>query len=259
MLSYHRLILGLAFCILAGTLTAQAGVISYGDLAGDHFIYQNIQESSVTDPAGLYGAPAIYGNALVFTPTSFRADASGLDDVDITDGALGALVVAKQGSVIEALKITEYGDFTLVGSGTDATLVGVMGRLFVSILEINNMPVNDVIDLTATMNFTASADSVNYAADADGVWDLTTNPGTNLWAGSLNLDIAGALGNLGYTGNATKVLLTFDNTLIAQSEAATDAFIAKKRHITISVPEPGTITLILLGLASLAVFRMKRR
>ena len=262
MLSRSRLILGLTFCILAGTLTAQAGVISYGDLEGIQFIYQNVEESSATDPAGLFGAPIIVGDALVFTPTAFRADASGAGDVDITDGALGTLVVAKDDNAIDMLDIVEYGDFTLAGIGTDATLVGVTGRLFASIVEIDNMPVTDVIDLTAEMNFASDAGTTTYVPDADGIWDLTTDPGTSIWTGSVSMDIHGALQSLGLSGSATKVLLTFDNTLIAQSEEGTNAFIAKKRQITVTtseVPEPGTITLILLGLASLGLFRMKRR
>ena len=262
MLFSSRLILAFTLCILVGAVTAQAGVISYGDLEGAQFIYQNIEESSTTDPAGLYGAPILVGDALVFTPTSFRADASGAGDVDITDGALGTLVVAKDGNAISSLDIVEFGDFTLNGTGTDATLVGVAGRLFASIVEIDNMPVSNVIDLTATMDLSASADTVNYVADADGIWNLTTDPGTNLWTGAVTLDVQAAIQSAGLSGSATKVLVTFDNTLIAQSEEATDAFIAKKRQITITthdVPEPGTITLILLGIAGLGLFRMKRR
>lgn len=262
MLFSPRFILGLSFCILAGTLTAQAEVISYGDFDGAQFIYQNVEESSSTDPAGLFGAPLLSGDALVFTPTNFRAEASGANDVDITDAALGTLVVAKDGSSIDTLDIVEFGDFTLTGTGTADTLVGAAGYLFASIVEIDNMPVTDVIDLTATMDLSASADTVNYVPDADGVWDLTTDPGTNLWTGAVSLDIQGALQSLGLGGSATKVLVTFDNTLIAQSEEASDAFIAKKRQITVTahvVPEPSTIALILVGLAGLGVLRIKRR
>ena len=253
-------VLGFVSILFIGTLTAQAEVITYGDFEGNRYIYQNVKESSVTDPAGLFGAPTVYGDALIFRPNSFNAHASGAGEVDTTDGALGALMVAKPGNNIDSLYIVEYGDFSLNGSnGTIDTQVRVKGHLFISIMEIDNMPVDDVIELTAEMEFFAGPNSASYVPDPDGTWDITTHQGTSLWMGSLDYDIKANLELFGITGHATQVLLTFDNTLKAQSETSTDAFIAKKRYIMVTVPEPGTMTLILLGVASLGFFYRKRR
>jgi hypothetical protein len=76
------------------------------------------------------------------------------------------------------------------------------------------------------------------------------------------LDISAILLGLGYTGQATLLHLTADNTLATQSELGTEAYIAKKAEglsVTAIVPEPSTLSLLVLGGMLLVLRRYRRK
>src|SRR6185369_1787211 len=90
---------------------------------------------------------------------------------------------------------------------------------------------------------------------ADGTWELVTD-GLALsrpWNGAQFIDLNAALTAAGvpFVRGATKIGVSLDNGLIAESESGSIAFIDKKDFgglsITINIPEP---TSVLLGLAA---------
>jgi hypothetical protein len=94
---------------------------------------------------------------------------------------------------------------------------------------------------------------------SDGQWELGTdgNGGPiffTQWNGSLFVDVHDALVKSGtsFLRGATKVTVNLDNTLTAVSATGTSATIAKKDFITITtnIPEPATVSLLLLAMAA---------
>src|SRR4051794_29465630 len=95
--------------------SAAAASISYGDfpVPPSGITFQNVIESSGTDPVPLYGPPHTFQVGLDFDPTSFVA--SGVNGAaDITDGQLNftvkGLVVPSGGAGINSLSVLEGGD-----------------------------------------------------------------------------------------------------------------------------------------------------
>jgi len=239
-------------------ISAQAG-INYGDFAGSTVSYIQVTEDSVSDPGllPLYGAPTISGNTLDFDPNGFGASAAGAGGVDVTDGNLTFDIYAQSGSIVESLKFCEAGDFTLAGLGTDATLVDITATFFVEVYEVDGIGI-DKVSTNVTMTFTPNADGT-FALGTDGGGGPLYQ---GIWTGCVEIDVTSLLdeSNIDYIFGATKVSVDLDNTLVALSEAGTQAFIAKKDFSGFSVtviPEPNSIFLISMSLSGL-VF-IKRR
>jgi len=221
---------------------AQAVPINYGNLNAVSVVYQQVTEDSSTDPTPLYGAPSVSGDSLNFSPVSFGANAGGAGGFDITDGTLATTLHAISGNYIEKIQFSERGDYTLAGSGTAGTNATVTNSLFVRITGVTGAPINP-ITTTVSMTFTPSG----------GSYDLIADPGAGVtWQGNTLVDIDAMLLAAGYGDRkATDVDISMDNQLLAFSEAGTIAYIKKKQAegitITAIVPEPATLSLLLLG------------
>ncbi|HUV39756.1 MAG TPA: PEP-CTERM sorting domain-containing protein [Planctomycetota bacterium] len=222
-----------------------AGSITYGDFVGANVLYSSVVEESTTDPVPLYGAPIVSLNALVFSPTSFGSSSSN-GGSDITDSQLTMTITAKQGSCIDIIRVTEEGDYTLVGTGTSATSANVGASVFVTVLEINGSAITPFV-ISDNLIFTPSGGTYNLADDGPGI--------AIKWQGVLEL--TNLLAGRGYEGCATKVNFTMNNTLSTSSEEGTSAFIKKKSTI-IDTPEPMTMLLVAFG-AGVAVLRRRAR
>ncbi len=231
---------------------AWSAPINYGDFMGTDVWYRQITESanSAGDVPPLFGAPIVSGNSIDFNPIGFNAAAAGPAGNDITDGQLNFMIEAKPGKAITNVWLGESGDTTMVGFGTDATLTLVRSEVFIDILEIDGVSINN-INLQDEMTFTPSNGDYFLCADGGCGGFFQAD-----WSGSVGFNINQELTNLGipFQFGATKVSVALDNTLLALSENGTQSFIAKKDSdgVTIItnvpvVPEPTTGLLAMFG------------
>jgi len=243
----------LAAAVLASVDSSRAAPINYGDFNGSTVQYLQVTEDSSTDATPLYGTPNLSGDSLSFNPVSFGAAASGAGGVDITDGTLKTTIMTTGTKRIHKVNFVESGDYTLVGSGTTATAASIGAHFFLQVVELDGVGVTP-IDINGGLSVTPNG----------GSYDLVNNPGiSKLWNGSISLDIDTELANQSIVGQATKILLTLDNSLQASSQVGTTASIHKKvaEGTTVSVdtnvPEPAALSAMVLGAGFLAARRRK--
>lgn len=179
----------------------------------------------------LVGSPPNYSVGLEFNPTSFAASATS-GQADITDGQLN-FRIGSTGPVsygFRDVRLTEFGDYTLVGSGTVGTSVFGGARMFVTIREVNGVAVTPVT-VSGVYSFTD---------DLSGGSEFL-----NSWASLVAVNLGPELAYKGF-GEADVVTLAdvvIDNSLIAISEAASVAFIAKKNFIVSVAPQINPVPL----------------
>jgi hypothetical protein len=248
---------GIAVAV-AGFLTvgaASAAVINYGNfpVPPSGITFQNVTESSGTDAVPLYGPPSPFVTGLDFNPTTFVSSATN-GAIDVTDGQLnftikGVVVSPGNGAGVNGFSITEGGDFSLLGVGTNATqaLAGV--SIHATVTEIDGVPVAPIV-------LTPQNASVGF--------NLVSNPGLlqpwSLGTGFGNIDAQLTAAGKTFTIGATKVDVVIDDSLNALSQAGSSAFIAKKDFVLTTdtdisgvLPEPTSAVvagLFLCGFAS---------
>ena len=232
--------------------------INYGNFVGTTVTYVAVTEDSNSgDTLPLFGPPTVSGNSLDFNPVGFSATASGAGGNDITDGNLTFMVVAKPGYAINSLSLSEAGDTTLAGFGTNATFTKVTGTGVLNVNEVDGVGIG-ALALPFSMTFTPSSGDYGLTTDFGG------GPGgTIAWSGGIpfNLNAILAANSIPFVAGATKISINLDNTLTALSQAGTFSLIAKKDFgglsVTVNVPEPTTVLLGGLALAGLAVCRRR--
>lgn len=259
-----------ALVCLAMSSLALASPIAYPNLSGTTVDYVNIQENSGTDPGyfppnpplGLFGTPTVAGNSLDFSPNNFFADSQFGAVPDLTDGHLTFGVNSKSGHAITNINFQEGGGVSVVGVGTDATFVDVSAVGFINVLEIDGAAPAGLPVIPINLGF-------NFGAGGNGTWRRASEGFVNgfLWTGAQAIDIKGWLNANGFPTQygATKITVSLDNSLYAQSEATGGAFIDKKDFgglsITINapvIPEPATWVLGMLGCLAVGARRRTR-
>jgi hypothetical protein len=226
----------LSVAVLAAGPAAHAALINYGDfpVPSAGITFQQVTESSGTDPVPLYGPPSPFVVGLDFDPTSFGSSSSG-GSGDITDGQLNFSIQSQAGpGGITSLNLFESGDYSLLGVGTPATTVFAGAIIHVTVTQVNGLPV-------VPFNLPASNASVGF--------NLVANPGVaQPWSLGIGMPITLPAGQL-----ATRISVSIDNSLASLSQAGSIASIAK-RDFRISLnppgsnfPEPGSLVLMTLG------------
>ncbi|MFA9479610.1 PEP-CTERM sorting domain-containing protein [Phycisphaerales bacterium AB-hyl4] len=236
----------LAFCMVLG-MTASAtfaAPINYGNFEGQGVWFNDVREDSSTSTPPLYQEPGVpitvssstsgstVVDQLVFSPdadfASFSPTSTGAN-ADTTDGVLKFTLQAKPGQTISSVRLTEFGDWSLVVLSGGEAIVNVGGGLFA---------VEGANSSQSTIN--VSGLPANFTTTSSGTW--------NGWA---ELDLSA------FAGDAIKISL--DNTLQTASMNGA-AFIAKKGFAieVTSVPEPGTM-ILLAGGAVAMLYRRGRQ
>ncbi len=235
---------------LFGPASADAAPINYGDFSGSTVMYLDVTETANTagDSEPLYGPPSITSNKLDFDPAGFAASATS-GSSDLTDGQLNFTLMS-MGTTIKSITFSEGGDYSLLGTGSAATLINyALAVGSISVLEVDGVALASPVALAG--------------ASSSGQDDLSAGPESLAsWSLSLAYDVDAALLSAGvpFEFGATKLELAIDDQLAAISELSSIAYIAKKDFMidvtTVPIPEPSTAAL--LGLVLCAVGAARR-
>jgi hypothetical protein len=251
------------FVFMVGS-SALAGTFNWGDLSdpAGNIMYLGVEETNtyanaLFDKNPGSGSPDVIGNQIFFDPQNFLSLTNGPGS-NITDSTLTTTLMAKQGTFINNISVSEFGDHTLSGLTGGQAEAHVGAAFFWTILEINNLP-NPQPTQTAIMQFTPGTgvgpDGGHYARPGD-------NGNAIPWTGSVFINVDGYLLANVINGRATKVRLRFDNALSTAADAVSSAFIKKKEIagvvVTPNIPEPASCLLLFAALAPLALLRRQR-
>jgi hypothetical protein len=239
---------------------SMAAPINYGDFMGDTVTYVMVQEDSNSgDTPPLFGMPTVSNDSLDFNPVGFGASTTN-GGVDVTDGNLAFMVVAKPGNAIANIKFNEFGDTTLAGIaalGSQTTFSSVTMDGVLNISQVDGVGINS-ISIPFAMAFSPSGGTYGLGTDGGGGPLFNT-----IWSGMAFIDVTQELidRNIPFNLGATKISVNFDNTLVAISQVGTTALIAKKDHviITTNIPEPASCLLAVFSLVAGSVMIRRSR
>ncbi len=228
--------------------TAHAG-FNYGNIIGNDYSFLQVSEDSTSDASPLYGAPLGAANSLVFSPSDFESQSSGLGGSESTNGTLTTTITSNAGAPINQIIWTEGGDYTLLGNGGVGTSAAVSAQITITILEVNGAAITPIV-FNDSLTFNPSDGDFNLFDDGVGI--------AQLWSGAVTIDVLGILSANGISGSATAVQFELLNLLETSSEAGTSALIAKKDLGTVItiIPSPGVVAL--LGVGGLIGSRRRR-
>lgn len=193
--------------------------------------------------SGLFGAPTVAGDALFFTPTTYKAQSFNGTGFASASQTFNITVNANPGYLLSAVNLSEDGDYYNIGAGSS---VAVGGKLYVRDLESPLTP-------PASSKIKSSVALTNTTS----MMDFETTD----WTSHTNIAIPAGWG--GADGIVSGVNVTIENILLASSLTLGDAaFIEKKfvglNVVTAPVPEPETYALLLVGLGLVGVAVRRR-
>jgi|CXWL01.1.fsa_nt_gi hypothetical protein len=222
-------------CVIASTAAAAMFVSAGSALAfvpwsNPNGVGTNFSWANGGSRDGLFGSPTlISGNTFVFFPSGFRAQSVNGTASHVSD-RLEFDLFAAPGFRISGLRISEFGDYGIIGQGGQVSDGGSM--------------------------FMTNLDTAETVSD-----NILTTPGSPIttegfgtWTGEAEIDVSNR------QPPWTRIHFVLDNELVAISAPGGIAFIEKKVFgagiaITI-VPTPGSATLLAAG--SLLALRRRR-
>lgn len=237
--------LALGFCA-----DASADIV-YPNLFGNDVAYVNISEDK-----GLFGAPLVTGNSLVFTPSAFEVQAED-GAVELLDGTVEFTVYAEGQFPLSTITIQESGAYNFVGRGaTEDTFASVSLLGSVVFLEAGGRSLSQG---TQPAVFTIPFLVTDATEDDNG-------PLINAWRGSATIDLQALAEDAGFDADTASRIngaaFVINNQLVASSEDGTIAFVDKKTlgaMVVTVVPEPATAGIAAAGLLGLSLRRRNRR
>ena len=193
---------------------------------------------------GLFGAPTVSGDALYFTPTTYKAQSLNGTGFASASQTFNVAVNANPGYRVSAVNLTEGGDYYNIGAGAG---VAVGGKFYVRDLESPLAPAA-ISKIKATLPLT----DVTSLADFETT-DWTSHTG-----------VATPAGWGGADGVVNGVNVTIENILLANSLTAGSAAFIEKKFVGLGVvaapvPEADTYAMLLAGLGMVGFAVMRRR
>lgn len=230
-----KIILLLALSLL--TVNANAAPIT---LSGSNF--DIIYDSALT---GLFGTPILSGNAIFFTPISFKAESLNGNGVVTANSTINLSIIEHNDKNITSLNLLERGDYRLVGNDS---VVGIGGQ-------------TRAFDLSNP--FIESTDAISSASNLT-IKNTIVDSSTHNWTSSSFISLVDAK-----WANTKSFNYTIENLLTAYTEPTATgpkvAFIEKKfagssiSLIVSTVPEANTNALLLTGLGAIGFIARRRK
>lgn len=227
------------FCLAAAgalglSASAHAASLAHpGAVVVQDGFYDNVVETSITDPLPMYGAPSAgAGNVMEFPLPSFTATASD-GASDLTSGAVEFTFEADPGKLIGTMSIFESGSYSVTEGGSVSAAGTLTVRYFDDLLQ-------DFVLLADPIHMVVSPDGI----PAPGEMFPVDGPGSGDWLGAALIDFA-ALGI-----ETSSVIVAMDNNLVASALVGGSATISKD-DLTVNttiIPEPASLALMGLGL-----------
>jgi hypothetical protein len=196
----------------------------------------NFTISYDTAVVGLFGAPTLIGNSLVFTPGGSPGFSAQSDDgVKITNSTFSFMIMADPGYKLSGFNLFEGGDYLLIGN---SSRVSVGGQLRVKPVDLAVM--SAAIAPSAPLNTRTS-----FEQFANTNWDASASISPTVALSSAAVSIENLLGSRA--------------RLVEEGYA----FIEKK-NVQLSffltpIPEPESFAMLLAGLGMLGVVARRRR
>lgn len=183
---------------------------------------------------GLFGAPSIVGDAIVWLPSGFVANTTS--GVALVDSTFVMTITAKAGWSLTSFGLVEGGDYTYYGAGN---VVGAGGELRVTNLASLAPTMIDNIDVTSGP-FVVQPTLIPFP--------------THKWTAAAGVNLS-----------TTKASATIENLLFAAAADTTalDYAFIQKKDLVLSVgvspvPEPETVAMLLAGLGALGFLARRR-
>lgn len=213
MTPYCRLLCIAVFGIVFGARTSSAIVIDYGSFETDWISVLNVVENAPNETTSLFGNPDVSVATLRFQPSEFITFGDN-GDSGTRNSTLSFEILAAAPYTIESVHFSEYGNMTLLGSGTDATSVGFTGSGQVMIQEVDGLP---IAPFAVPFSFNDTLAPWQLGSDGQFI--------ERQWTSGLSVELHNQLASrdIPFMSGITKVGILLDNQITAHSEAGTIA------------------------------------
>ncbi len=218
------IVVALSVPTVAGTINLNEAYNGGNPFMSNNYMWLNVIETNgaPNDPAfNFYRDPTTVGDSFIVNPTNFRAEVFPGPGLVAVDSQLEMVIMASGNGTIPFILFSESGDYDVTANVAGTAVVRAEVDYFWQVLEGSSAGASGM----GSVEFSDSA-----APNDSGLWEL-----------AFTIDIP---------DGATKVRFEYDNRLTANADnSSSGAFIAKKlvQGITVTIPEPGSLMLVLLG------------